>query len=112
MSTPVNFFDPEAWDDTDLVKAFDKAVTSYQERVLKKKPSSTADVDDSNKSTLKKRKSEQEKPNVVVAANVMEVSVVAASGVPFPPAPEQLQELLYSYYWAGFQAGRWAERNK
>ena len=133
---PFISFNPKDWDDSALIKAFEGAVKSYgndngdfhiQENSssAKKKKRKRSRKSKNEKVVEKKNEDEKKDEQEIVMGKVIRIEEHKEGEiegkeefvneqfqqVPFPPAPTNLQDLLNSYYWAGYQMGLYAGKN-
>ena len=102
----------EVWDDTELIRAYDRAHRQIQTRLrnspkTKKKPSSNK-KDKSSPSTSKEKRSE------VLQAPTTAIPLPLPPHMISPPKDEQdaYHSMLMAWYMAGYHAGQLAAKNR
>ena len=94
----------EVWDDTELIRAYDRAHRQIQNRLRHQSKTKKA----SSSSTHTKPKSKKEEPSPpVVCPTPMPVHMIT------PPKDEQdaFHSMLTAWYMAGYHAGQLAAKN-
>ena len=92
----------EVWDDTELIRAYDRAHRQIQNR-LRQKPKTKKDSSNNKPKTKK----EDSIPNPVSIPAPIPINMIT------PPKDEQdaLHSMLMAWYMAGYHAGQLAAKN-
>lgn len=108
----------EVWDDTELIRAYDRAHRQIQNR-LRNTPKAKKDSSKTKNSPSTHKQKTKKVDTISLPAPTAEPTTIATIPMPLPlnmitpPKTEEdaLQSMLMSWYMAGYHAGQLAARN-